>query len=658
MALWIRRLYVTIMLLPPSTSVASTIFKVHYAQTTVHKPPIESIPIDINVANPSFESGESGWTLSDVANQEILSDDLGASPDGTSYARILGKGTIEQSLAEGITVTAGQTYVATVWARSVNPPSTRNSPSTKVRIDLMTSNGETFSSATVSVEAPLITAVKPNGSTAKTVGDDGVNVWFENGYRMHAAGWFFSQTISQDPIDDPWTKRGFSGDGMAQGPIIVPNGGPKALYDTWYVDDDPDNVISRIERIDMLGKAPNYKLAEAVDEDVAGEIFNTILEHRGDPYPWVIDARLTYDPDENRLWMAWGGSALWVTEMDVATGNVKGNPASPEFDTHPAGLHKCVAAWEPSDYRTCVGADEAPNGWDGDENGVAYHEGPALYKKDGFWYYCASYGSMVYSYTLRCCRSSNPDGLFVDKDGIGCTKFDQEKNKFGASMLLGPEGHQAVPGHPHMWEEEDGTEYLGYDFRNYQNGKDEDNPLTTDDEMGIRKLYWVNGWPTIWTPLTVKFVANDNPDTIGQSLTIKIGNYGNSDSHAAFDLVEAYHYQDEPTTTAPTPNPVEPGRCYNDKKFLLNGKKGKNCKWIGQKENRRKKQCKKNEVNIGCPSVCGLDCCDDPTYKFKAGSGAKKSCNWLKENLSNENKYCPKKHIRTQCAKTCDFCFD
>ena len=34
---------------------------------------------------------------------------------------------------------------------------------------------------------------------------------------------------------------------------------------------------------------------------------------------------------------------------------------------------------------------------------------------------------------------------------FGCTKFDTNKNWFGASsMLLGPEGHQAVPGHPHM----------------------------------------------------------------------------------------------------------------------------------------------------------------------------------------------------------------
>jgi len=38
-------------------------------------------------------------------------------------------------------------------------------------------------------------------------------------------------------------------------------------------------------------------------------------------------------------------------------------------------------------------------------------------------------------------------------------------------------------------------EYLGYDYRNYQNGKSEDDPFTSNDEMGIRKLHWVGGWP-------------------------------------------------------------------------------------------------------------------------------------------------------------------
>ena len=324
---------------------------------------------------------------------------------------------------------------------------------------------------------------------------------------------------------------------MAKGPIIVRDG-PRALYGTFYTE-GRGGTISRIDKRDLLGSAPNYALARSTGEDTAGETFETILSHRGDQFPWVIDAHLTHDKETGRLWMAWGGHALWVTELDARTGNVMGNPSSPEFDTHPPGTHTCVAAWEPNDYRVCSGADRPPTSWEGDENGVAYIEGPSLYKKDSNWYLCGSYGSMGFSYTIRCCRSDNPTGLFVDKDGIGCTNFDSAANRFGASMLFGPEGHQAVPGHPHMWREEDGSEFIGYGFRKYQRGRSEENPITSPDEMGIRRLYWVDGWPTIWTPMEITYRADDHPDAIGERLQIELENTGAPSSMAAFDLVSA-----------------------------------------------------------------------------------------------------------------------
>ena len=32
-------------------------------------------------------------------------------------------------------------------------------------------------------------------------------------------------------------------------------------------------------------------------------------------------------------------------------------------------------------------------------------------------------------------------------------------------MVLGADGDQLVPGHPHFWQESNGATYLGYDFR-------------------------------------------------------------------------------------------------------------------------------------------------------------------------------------------------
>jgi hypothetical protein len=51
---------------------------------------------------------------------------------------------------------------------------------------------------------------------------------------------------------------------------------------------------------------------------------------------------------------------------------------------------------------------------------------------------------------------------------------------------------------------------------------DEQEDREAMDILGIRKMYWVRGWPTIWAPITVTFSAEDNPDAIGQKLGIAL----------------------------------------------------------------------------------------------------------------------------------------
>jgi len=456
----------------------------------------------INVVNPSFESGTTGWSGATSDNSEYY-----AAPDGTGYATRSG-GAGYTSQMTGHTITAGDTYTLTVWARSINAAA--NSAATNAEVRFY------YGSSTITAVTQDVYPVRLSGAPATIHNDDGGNVWLDGNYRMSCAIHNFYQTIDKDPINDPWSDAGEPGDDCGLAPIMTPEG-LNAIYGCACYTEDP--IYSWQKFTTFTGDPPFYDYSGAGDP---------ILEHTGDEDPWCIDSHLYYDYDTSRLWMTWGGGVAYVSELDPYDGELIDHPSDPEFDTHPSWYHTQVNFW---------GGDEWSSGW---------MEGPSLYKHNGYWYLFPTCGNMNADYTIRMGRGFSPTGPFYDKDGVGLMEYDVDEDEYGNSIMLGDEGEYLVPGHPHLWEE-NGTYYMGYDYR--------PNDVAIPDLMGIRHLYWVNDWPTIWTPITVTFNADDHPDAIGQTLGISLRNTG-SGSNAAFDHVSLTHSGGAPDTDPPTPDPA------------------------------------------------------------------------------------------------------
>ncbi|MCD6118094.1 family 43 glycosylhydrolase [bacterium] len=467
----------------------------------------------IQLVNPSFELPGTGvivrswdqidgWSNSASVSSGVRKNEYFSPVQGEWYAYQYGSGdNIFQET--DYTIKAGEIYTLNLWARSINQSGNASKTTVEARFF--------YDDMTIVTISTDVNVRQLKGAPETTPNDDGANVWIDEGYRHQFADVHMIQPISADPILDEWTViensnyEAIEGLGWAVGPVIA--GDQKYIYGTLYKDNSAD-FYSSVTMIKVLSSdGYNYTWSDPV----------TVLSHSKTEFPWVEDPHCYYDEATGRLWMTWGGGICYVSELDPADGMLISHPNDSEFDNQPKESYTAVATWP-----------ETRLGWNGDAYSSAWMEGPALYEHNGYWYFFGSYGNLSKNYTIRFGRGDNPDGPFYDQYGLNLMEFDSVRNEFGNSILVGDEGEQLVPGHPHLWEE-NGKTYMGYDFR-----KKSDQEM---DFMGIRRLYWVNNWPTIWTPVTLTFNADDYPDAIGKKLGVSFRNSGDENSKMAVDYV-------------------------------------------------------------------------------------------------------------------------
>ena len=461
--------------------------------------------------NGSFELNQSslnhwenvvGWN----GNEGGISDNGYFAPvDGKYYAVQSGGGNwITQK--ENLILEKGKSYHLSAWVRSINGK--ENDARTTAEIAFIVEKKPILKMVR-DINIPLL-----KGVAAITQNDDGGNVWIDGKYRHQFSDTHMYQPIESDPIRDPWllvnesNYNDIDGLGWAVGNVIA--GKQKYIYGTVY-QDQASNFYSSITLIKTNGIGiPDYNWTDPV----------IVLDHKKTEFPWVLDAHGYFDELSGKLWMTWGGGVCYIAEMDPNTGLLLSSPDETEYDTHSKGVHIPVATWP-----------ETKEGWCGDDWSSCWMEGASIYKFNDKWYFFASYGNLSTNYTIRMGRGKSPTGPFYDKNGLDMMKFDSVRNEFGNSMLLGNEGMQLVPGHPHIWEE-DNKYYLGYDFRKVI-GEGE-----VGDYLGIRRIFWYDGWPTVWTPLKVSLHADDFPELIGKPFLVGFRNNGAKASVMGVDAVD------------------------------------------------------------------------------------------------------------------------
>ncbi len=259
----------------------------------------------------------------------------------------------------------------------------------------------------------------------------------------------------------------------------------------------------------------NTNFKEIMGEDANVSTYLSSAQYNNLNYPNCIDPTVFRDKD-GKMWMVYGSwsGGIWLLEIDEATGY----PIHPEQDdeTHTdkyfgkyliGGLHN-----------SC--------------------EGPYIHydAQTGWYYLLVSYGGLTREggYQIRCYRSENVDGPYVDAAGntFGYVTNHQEYGvkMMGNYILPSLKTAYMAPGHCSMLEASDGNLYLVYHQR-FDNGSEYHEPRV--HQMFRNEQGWLVAAPFAYSGEKLNVDGYKSGDIGGTWYFLNHGTDIGKDIHAA-----------------------------------------------------------------------------------------------------------------------------
>ena len=259
----------------------------------------------------------------------------------------------------------------------------------------------------------------------------------------------------------------------------------------------------------------NTNFYEIMGEDASVSEYLSAAQYNNLNYPNCIDPTVFYD-ENGSMWMVYGSwsGGIWLLQVDPQTGYL----IHPEQDeaTHTdkyfgkyliGGLHN-----------SC--------------------EGPYIHydAATGWYYLLVSYGSLTREggYQIRCFRSENVDGPYVDAAGntFGYVSDHQEYGvkMMGNYMLPSLKNAYMAPGHCSMIEASDGNMYLVYHQR-FDNGSEYHEPRV--HQLFVNEQGWLVAAPFAYSGESLRQEGYRNEDISGNWYFMNHGTDIGKDIHKA-----------------------------------------------------------------------------------------------------------------------------